>query len=823
MTNKPQQNVLVIVESPTKAKTITKFLGAGYNVQSSYGHIRDLPKNELGIDVAHHFTPHYIIPPEDRARVSALQKAAAQATEVILATDEDREGEAIAWHLTQALGLGNSNNQIPNSKPVKRIVFHEITKSAIEKALANPRQIDQHLVDAQQARRILDRLVGYTLSPFLWRKVAGGLSAGRVQSVAVRILVDREREIRAFKPDEYWSVEAELKTQNAERRTDEAFSALLKQRNGEKYIPKNTDEATAVVATCEHATWAVTNVEEKELHRTPSAPFTTSTLQQEASRKLGFSVKQTMTLAQRLYENGYITYMRTDSVTLGQEALAAVRQQVRDQFGPTYALPTPRTYTTKSKGAQEAHEAIRPTDPSHTPASLAGDLEDGQRRLYELVWLRTMATQMPDAQLKRVGVDIEARALASNLPPSADPPKADKSSVYTFRATGQTIVFDGFLRVYQEGRDEEREQTDEAPEGEKILPPLTTGEHCALHELKPEQHFTKPPPRYTEASLVKKLEEEGIGRPSTYAPTIATVIDRGYIRKDGRQLAPEEVAFLVIDLLKEHFTNIVDLKFTAKMEEDLDEIAEGKQNDAAFLKGFWEPFDAQVKQKTTELTRADVMQERVIGKDPKTGLDVLERSGRFGPYIQLGRLEDMPEIPPKRKGAKPKKEKPRHVSLPKGMDRDTITLEQALARLAFPRVLGLHEDNEVTANLGRFGPYVKCGDVNASIPEGTDPATITLEQALAICAERKEQKRKAAEPLRVLGMSTDTNTEVVIKTGRFGPFVTDGTTMASVPKASSVEVITLEEAITLLAKKRARGPGRRGFRKQKSDASSMRR
>ncbi|MBI4434448.1 type I DNA topoisomerase [Candidatus Uhrbacteria bacterium] len=833
---------LVIVESPTKAKKIGEFLGSGFTVLSSYGHIRDLPKGKLGVDIANDFAPQYVIPPDDQRHVTELQRAAASANEVILATDEDREGEAIAWHLAEALKL-------PPEK-TKRIVFHEITKSAIAAALAHPRSIDQRLVDAQQSRRILDRLVGYTLSPFLWRKVAGGLSAGRVQSVAVRILVDREREVRAFQPEEYWTVEAALQTPSpspakggqalpsqgeGEKNNNfppsreggrggegTIFSAFLKQRDGKKYVPKNADEANAVVAACEGAAWTVANVEEKELRRTPPAPFTTSTLQQEASRKLGFSVKQTMTLAQRLYENGYITYMRTDSVALASEALDMIRRQVREQFGTPYALPNARAYATKSKGAQEAHEAIRPTDPTRTPTSLTSELEDGQRRLYELIWLRTMATQMPDAQLKRVGVDVEARTgtraggktsgVGGKTPDVEEPAAKRVRQTYTFRATGQTITFDGFLRVYQEGRDEERErepgQEQGQEEGEKILPPLVAGEACTLRELKPEQHFTKPPPRYTEASLVKKLEEEGIGRPSTYAPTISTVIARGYIRKEGRQLIPEEVAFLVIDLLKEHFTNIVDLKFTAKMEEDLDDIAEGKQDDGAFLKGFWEPFDAQVKQKATDLTKADVMQERVLGKDPATGLDVLVRSGRFGPYIQLGRLEDMAEIPPKRKGGKPKKEKPKHASLSKDTNRDAVTLEQALALLAFPRVLGTHEGNEVTANLGRFGPYVKCGDMNASIPEGTDPTAITLEQALALCTERKEQKRKAAEPLRVLGMSTDTNTEIVIKAGRFGPFVTDGTTLASVPKSSSVEAITLEEAVELLAKKRARGNGR---------------
>ncbi|MBI2482739.1 type I DNA topoisomerase [Candidatus Uhrbacteria bacterium] len=777
---------LIIVESPTKAKTIGAFLGAEFIVRSSYGHIRDLPKGELGVDVTNRFTPRYIIPTDRRKAVTELKNEAAHARDVILATDEDREGEAIAWHLAQAL-------ELPPEK-TKRIVFHEITRSAIDHALTHPRRIDMELVEAQQARRILDRLVGYTLSPFLWRKVASGLSAGRVQSVAVRVLVDREREIRAFTPEEYWTIDAALRTTPGV-----SVTAGLKLRDGAKYVPATAAEAAEVVHACTPASFTVTNVEEKELTKRPPAPFTTSTLQQEASRKLGYSVKQTMMLAQQLYERGFITYMRTDSVALAQEAVTAIRNQVATQFGVAYTLDAPRTYTTKSKGAQEAHEAIRPTDAAHTPDALAGALDDRQRDLYAVIWNRTMATQMRDAQLKRVAANIAA----------------DR---YGFRATGQTILFDGFLRLYQETREETEPRDSEDQEGEKFIPPLRAGELLALEQLRPEQHFTKPPARYTEATLVKKLEEEGVGRPSTYAPTIATVQDRGYVRKEGRQLIPEEVAFLVTDLLTEHFPSIVDLQFTAKMEEDLDTIAQGGRDDVAFLDAFFTPFDQQVKAKTETLTKADVTQERVLGRDPASGLEVLVRTGRFGPYVQLGRLEDMPDLPPKTPRSKPKKQKPKATSLPSGVDRDAVTLDQALALLAFPRTLGEQEGAAITVHLGRFGPYIKYGDANASIPAGTDPTTVTLEDAIRFVREAKERKQKAAEPLRVLGADPETGKDLQVKQGRFGPYVTDGTTHASIPKSSSVEAITLEEATALLIKKRNRPPsafrGRRPSRKK---------
>ncbi|MDO8425729.1 MAG: type I DNA topoisomerase [bacterium] len=800
---------LVIVESPTKARTIKKFLGANFDVQSSFGHIRDLPKSKLGVDVANGFTPEYVIPPDSKKQVAALKKAAKDADDVILASDEDREGEAIAWHVAQALNLAPER--------AKRIVFHEITKSAIEHALAHPRTLDMQLVDAQQARRILDRLVGYTLSPLLWRKVGPGLSAGRVQSVAVRLIVDREREVKAFQPEEYWTVDADLLSPAAPGARGAAFTASLKQKDGTKYVPHTQADADAVAAACTDAAWRVMTVEEKEITRKPAPPFTTSTLQQEASRKLGFGVKQTMMFAQRLYETGHITYMRTDSVSLAAEAVAAITQQIGVQFGKEYVLAAPRTFTAKAKGAQEAHEAIRPTSTAHTPADLPVD-DEKQRALYELIWMRTMACQMPDAKLKRVGADVEAQP----SPASRGGAGGDASKRYTFRATGQTVLFDGFLRAYQEGRDEEHEHgTDrEDADGEKFLPPLTQGDACELQALRPEQHFTKPPPRYTEASLVKKLEEEGIGRPSTYAPTISTIQARGYVERDGKQLVPTDVAFMVIDLLTEHFPTIVDLAFTAKMEEDLDSIAEGTRDDKEFLRSFWEPFSREVAEKQEDLTKADVSQERVVGKDSESGLEVLVRLGRFGPYVQLGHLEDMPMLPPKplKSGkpskAKPKRQKPKSSSLLKGQDRDALTLEQALALLSFPRTLGEQTGEPIIINLGRFGPYIKCGAVNASVPADEDPTAITLDRALVICAEAAERKKKMAEPLRTLGDDPESTKPIVIKEGRFGAYVTDGTTHASIPKKSSVEAITLEEALTLLTKKRARGPGRRWGKKK---------
>ncbi|HAI97916.1 TPA: type I DNA topoisomerase [Candidatus Peribacteria bacterium] len=784
---------LVIVESPTKAKTIKRFLGKDFTVSASMGHVRDLPSSTLGVDPEADFEPHYVIPKEKRAVVKKLQEELDDATDLWIATDEDREGEAIGWHLVEVL-------KRKGKQTIKRIVFHEITESAIKEAAAHPRDIDLKLVDAQQARRVLDRLVGYTLSPFLWSKVYRGLSAGRVQSVAVRIIVDREREIKAFVAREYWTITARLRKSGGEE-----FSADLKEKDGEKWVPANESDAKQALAAVKGKPFTVSKVEEKELKRTPPPPFTTSTLQQEAGRKLGFSVKQTMVVAQQLYEGvslgkgegltGLITYMRTDSVNLSTKALDDAKDAIGKKYGREYILSNPRIYKTKSKGAQEAHEAIRPTEIAmHTPESLEDVLDHQQLKLYTLIWNRTMATQMADAQLKRVGADIRADA-------------------YTFRATGQTVIFDGFLRVYSEGHDEPENQKngEEEDEGEKILPPLASGEDLKCQDLLPEQHFTKPPPRYTEASLVKKLEEEGVGRPSTYAPTISTVQQRGYIKKEGKQLVPEEIAFTVTDLLTEHFPDIVNLSFTAKMEQSLDDIAEGDVQWVKFLKDFYGPFKSLVKSKEKEIKKEDVLKERVLGADPKTGLPVLVRTGRFGPYLQLGRAEEMKD-----------KEKPRSASLPKKIDKEAVTLKEALALLSFPRELAKMEGEMVTVNTGRFGPYLRWGKVTVALPKDVEPLMITMDEARTLIAQAKEQRKKAAEPLRTLGKDPSSKNEIMVKEGRYGPYVTDGKTNASLPKKFTPQDITFEQAAELLRRKRERGPGRRpwikkGFGKVKDE------
>ncbi|TSC80599.1 MAG: DNA topoisomerase I [Candidatus Peregrinibacteria bacterium Gr01-1014_25] len=781
---------LVIVESPAKAKTIKRFLGKDFLVEASMGHVRDLPEGSLGVDVDDAFAPQYEVPEEKQSVVKNLKKALKEADDLWIATDEDREGEAIGWHLVQVLGgkkLG----------AIRRIVFHEITESAIKEAAAHPREIDMRLVDAQQARRILDRLVGYTLSPFLWKKVMSGLSAGRVQSVAVRIIVDREREIQAFIPQEYWTIAAELTTPKGE-----AFTAEL-QRYGEKKCEvRSESEAKHVLKDLDGASFSVASLEEKDVRRSPPAPFTTSTLQQEASRKLGFSVKQTMVVAQQLYEGvslgkgdghtGLITYMRTDSVNLSEKALADCKETIGKLYGREYVLAESRTYKTKAKGAQEAHEAIRPTEISRTPESLADVLDHQQLKLYTLIWNRTMATQMPAAEFKRVGADIDANG-------------------YVFRATGQTVTFDGFLRVYSEGRDEpvDHRQNPEEDEGEKRLPPLKEGEKLGLQQIVPEQHFTKPPPRYTEASLVKKLEEEGIGRPSTYAPTISTVQQRGYVMKESNRLIPSAVAFTVVDLLTEHFPSIVDLGFTAQMEQSLDDIAEGGKHGTDFLRDFYKPFKQLVDVKTKEIRKEDVMKERLLGKDPATGQSVYARMGRFGPYVQLGEAKD---------AEGKRKTDARTASLPKNALLESVMLDEALALLAFPKTLGRHGGEDVTIQFGRFGPYIRCGKQTTTVPKDADPTTITLMQAVQMMAEATERKKRAAEPLRVLGSDPATGAEMLIKDGRYGPYITDGKTNASLPKKFDPQTVTVEEAAELLAKKRAAGPGKRVWRGKKKGA-----
>lgn len=593
---------LVIVESPAKAKTIQKYLGKGFIVKSSYGHVRDLPKSKIGVDVKKNFAPTYIIPDKAKERITELKKYASKADIIYFATDEDREGEAIAWHLYEVLA--------PKPEKAKRITFSEITKSAIQKAIENPRELDINLVDAQQARRVLDRLVGYELSPLLWNKVRRGLSAGRVQSVAVRLIVQREEEINAFKSDEYWTLEALLKKDSAE------FSSFLKSKNG-KAIPKLGITSKEEMQKIEHelsgATYTISNIETKERKRTPPAPFTTSTLQQAAFNQLGFSSKRTMMIAQQLYEGielgeeghaGLITYMRTDSLNLAAEAVANASATIKTLFGEKYALPAPRVFSKKSKGAQEAHEAIRPTDPSRTPDAVAKFLEPSQIKLYRLIWQRMIASQMAEAILNQTAIDIAA-------------------GEYAFRANGMTVQFEGYVRALGE----------KAALQESVLPELTTGDALKLSKLAPEQHFTQPPARYSEATLVKALEEHGIGRPSTYAPTIDVIQKRGYVEKNQeKRLAPTEIGTLVNGVLTEHFPNIVDIDFTAKMEASLDDVASGDKKWQPVIKDFYKPFHALITEKNKELKKEDLTQTATDEKCPKCGSDIVIKLGRFGKF-----------------------------------------------------------------------------------------------------------------------------------------------------------------------------------------------
>jgi len=585
---------LIIVESPTKARTISKFLGKEFSVESSYGHVRDLPEKSLGVDIENNFEPKYIILPKAKKRVAELNLKAKKATEVILATDEDREGEAIAWHLTQALKI----------LKMERIVFHEITENAIKEALKNPRDINMKLVDAQQARRILDRLVGYKLSPFLWKKVAKGLSAGRVQSVAVRLVVEREREISNFKPEEHWTISARLETPDKEE--FEAQLAKIDEKKLEKFSIKNKEAADKIVSGLNGAAWQVLKIEKKETRRQPLPPFITSTLQQTAWARFGFGAKQTMLLAQQLYETGLITYMRTDSFNLSKESIAAALEKIKKDFGNDYLAAIPRIYKTKSKTAQEAHEAIRPTEPNREPETLKEKLMPQQYKLYDLIWRRFIASQMSNAIFEATSVDILAKKTDNN---------------YTFRTTGNVLRFDGFLKVYSQKLTE------------VSLPALKEKEDLKLKELMPAQHFTEPPPRYNEASLIKALEEYDIGRPSTYAPTMATIQTRLYVVKDEqKRLKPTDIGILVNDILVKHFPKVVDIKFTAHMEENLDKIAEGKKEWQPVIKEFWEPFKENLDKKSLELSKEKIATEKTELKCPKCGKDLVIRMSRYGKF-----------------------------------------------------------------------------------------------------------------------------------------------------------------------------------------------
>ncbi len=760
---------LVIVESPTKAKTISRFLGSQYIVESSFGHVRDLPKSKMGIDLEHGtFEPQYTVSRDKAAHVKKLKELAAKADDIIFATDEDREGEAISWHLAHIFDVDPAK--------AKRIVFHEITEHAITEAIKNPRHIDQRLVDAQQARRILDRIVGYELSPFLWKKVARGLSAGRVQSVAVRLIVEREREIQAFKPEEYWTLGG-IFTEPKQQGEIRAELNAIDDKKLDKFDLNTKDKIDQVLKHLENTKYTITNIEKKSAKRTPPAPFTTSTLQQVSNQKLKYSSKQTMRLAQQLYEGialgtggqvGLITYMRTDSNFLSEKFLDETKSFVKSQYGAKFSLESSRVFKTKSKGAQEAHEAIRPTDPTRTPESIAAYLTPQQLKLYALIWKRAVATQMADAMLDRTAIDI-----TSNSSPS-----------YNFRANGQTVVFPGWLTLYPEFQKEE------------VLPNVQEKDLVNCNSLTPEQHFTEPPARYSDATLVKVMEEYGIGRPSTYAPTIGTIEARQYVeRDDNKRLKPTDVAFLVNALLVDHFQNIVDYGFTAQMEENLDEIAEGTKDWKPIIATFYEPFHENILNKTEELEKATLTGARDLGIDPTNGKPISVRLGRFGPFVQKGTKED--------------EEKPLFASLKKTQSMETITLEDALELFKLPRDLGETTDGEkMIVQIGRFGPYIKVGPKYYSL-KVDDPYTVTHVRGLEIIQEAADKEAAAL-------IKSFPESDIVVKIGRYGPYITDGKKNAKIPKGVEAKDLDFETVKKLIDE----APEKRGGwgRKKKTDS-----
>ena len=894
---------LVIVESPAKARTLGRFLGPDYRVEASYGHVRDLPESasevpksikdqswgRLAVDVDNDFAPHYVVPAAKRKHVQALKAALKGATELVLATDPDREGESISWHLAEV--LKPAKNVL-----VRRIVFHEITEDAIREALAEAHaEVDRRLVDAQEARRILDRLYGYTLSPLLWKKVQTGLSAGRVQSVAVRLIVEREQERRTFRSSTYWDLLARFRAGDGE------FTAALVRVGAERVATGRDFNATTGAleargvrllgeTEARHLAgvlgaalpWRVTNVDERPVTQRPAPPFTTSTLQQEANRKLGFSAERTMQIAQRLFQGvdigggeleGLITYHRTDSTTLSEKALRESARVIREKFGAEYYVG-PRQYQTRVRNAQEAHEAIRPTDFRLAPQQLTAILEPDDLRLYELVWKRTMASQMADARLLRATLEITA------TDPAGTP--------HVFMATGKAIQFPGFLRAYVEGSDD---PAAELGDQETLLPRCEPGDLVGRSDdaglrfaaLEPKGHETSPPPRYTEASLVKRLEEDGIGRPSTYAPTIATIQRRGYVFRQGKALVPSFTAFAVTALLKQHFGEYVDLGFTAKMEELLDEISNGRLDQVTFLKDFYrgggdegpgleprvqeveggieypvidlgacpktgEPMRVRIGrfgpfvqrgeggpgntaslpddlppadltvERALELLEAKAAGPRQLGADPKTGEPIYLVNGRFGPYVQRG---ETPE-----RGSKAAK--PARASLPTGWSESGLTLDQALQLLDLPRVLGTHPDDgePVVTNFGRFGPYVKHGSEFRSLDDESDVFTVSLDHALELLRQPKRARRQARPSrtvLRELGPHPDSGAVVKLMSGRYGPYVTDGTTNATVPKGTNPDSVALEQAVVMLRERAAAGPSKRVRGRRASGSGAARR
>ncbi|GGH61114.1 type I DNA topoisomerase [Rothia aerolata] len=892
---------LLIVESPSKVKTISGYLGDTFEVESSMGHIRDLPQpselpeelkkspvGKFAVDLENDFAPYYVVNADKKKKVTELKRKLKESDALYLATDGDREGEAIAWHLLQVL---------KPKVPVYRLTFPEITREAVERAFGELREVDHDLVDAQETRRVLDRLYGYEISPVLWRKVSRGLSAGRVQSVATRLVVERERERMAFRSANYWDLTGTFATSSAESFTakltavdgarvatgkDFADDGALKAAAVGKVAHLDEASATSLASALEAASFAVRSVETKPYTRRPAAPFTTSTLQQEAARKLRFSSRSTMQVAQRLYENGFITYMRTDSVALSDQAVRAARTQAQELYSADFVPDKPRHYASKSKNAQEAHEAIRPAgDSFRTPSAVKNDLSSDEYRLYELIWKRTVASQMADAKGSTASIKLGATA--------SDGRDAE------FSASGTVITFRGFLAAYEEGTDVTRGEEKDS-KGEKRLPQMAEGDSLTGSEITALSHDTTPPPRYTEASLVKVLDELGIGRPSTYAATISTIMDRGYVNNKGGSLVPSWTAFSVVRLLEEHFSKYVDYEFTAAMEEDLDRIARGEEARADWLHDFYfgggdkhglkpivdnlgdidarainsieiadginlrvgkfgpyletgeitDPVRANVPadlapdeltaEKAAELIEQGKQDGRELGVDPATGRTIVARDGRFGPYV----TEVIPEMTEeeiqawmdaqpteyyKNGRAKPKKkpkpEKPRTASLFKSMDLATVTLDDALKLMSLPRVLGTDEEGtEITVQNGRFGPYLKKGTDSRSIGSEEEIFTITLEQALEIYSQPKQRGRAAAKPpLAELGIDPVSEKKIVVKDGRFGPYITDGTTNITVPRSETIESLTHTRAVELLAEKRAKGPAKKKAPAKKKTAA----
>ncbi|GAA1047764.1 type I DNA topoisomerase [Rothia amarae] len=901
---------LLIVESPSKVKTISGYLGDAFEVESSMGHIRDLPQpselpeelkkspvGKFAVDLEDNFEPYYQVNPDKKKKVTELKRKLKEADALYLATDGDREGEAIAWHLLQVL---------KPKVPVYRLTFPEITREAVERAFGELRDIDQDLVDAQETRRVLDRLYGYELSPVLWRKVSRGLSAGRVQSVATRLVVERERERMAFRSANYWDLTGTFSTAKQEEFTaklsaidgarvatgkDFGDDGVLKAASKAKVAHLDEANAHSLAEALKDSTFAVRSVETKPYTRRPAAPFTTSTLQQEAARKLRFSSRSTMQVAQRLYENGYITYMRTDSVALSTQAINAARTQANELYGAEFVPSSPRNYASKSKNAQEAHEAIRPAgDSFRTPSQVKSALSPDEFRLYELIWKRTVASQMADAKGSTASIKLGAQA-------------SDGRDT-EFSASGTVITFRGFLAAYEEGRDATRaESKTEEVKGEKRLPQLAEKDALSASDIQAVGHDTTAPPRYTEASLVKALDELGIGRPSTYAATISTIMDRGYVNNRSGSLVPSWTAFSVVRLLEEHFNRYVDYEFTAAMEEDLDRIARGEENRPHWLGEFYfggedkkglkpivdnlgdidarainsieiadgitlrvgkfgpylemggeintetgeitDPIRANVPsdmapdeltaEKAAELIEKGKSDGRELGVDPETGRTIVARDGRYGPYVtevipEMSEediqkwMDEQPTEYYKNGRAKPKKkpkpEKPRTGSLFKSMDLATVTLEDALKLMNLPRVLGQDEEgNDITVQNGRFGPYLKKGTDSRSLGSEEEIFTITLEQAKEIYSQPKQRGRGTAKPpLAELGVDPVSEKKIVIKDGRFGPYITDGVTNITVPRSETIESVTHERAVELLAEKRAKGPVKRKTTAKKAPA-----